>query len=360
LRRVFISDCEGPISKNDNAFEVMTHFVPHGDRIFAVVSTYDDALADVLKKSGYKAGDTLKLVLPFLKAYNLTDRAIRDFSAENLLLITNAKKTLRHMSSIAPTYIVSTSYEHYMRTLCRAMDFPFKNTYCTRLKLDRYNLAETEKEQLKQFCREIAQMSNLDIPPKARSLNDLSDDTRTIIERLDEIFWETIDEMQIGIIYSEVNPVGGCEKVESINDVVNKLKAKLTDVMYVGDSITDEEALRFVRENGGLAVSFNGNRYAIKNADIAIMSEDSITTAIIADVFIRLGKEETLSLVSNWSPQTLVKSLAEQELVNSFLRTHPLELPKAKIITEGNMENLARVSTEFRKKVRGVAVGRMG
>jgi hypothetical protein len=52
--------------------------------------------------------------------------------------------------------------------------------------------------------------------------------------------------------------------------------------------------------------------------------------------------------------------MVEQGLINSFLKTHPLELPKAKIITEGNMENLTRVSMEFRKKVRGVAVGRMG
>jgi len=360
LKRVFISDCEGPISKNDNAFELTKHFVPHGDRIFSVISSYDDALADVLKKSGYKAGDTLKLVLPFLKAHDVTDKAIRAFSAENLLLIANSKKTLRHVSSIAPTYMVSTSYEHYIRTLCRAMDFPFKNTYCTRLKLDKYNLAEAEKEQLKKLCQEIAQMPNLDIPPKAKGLNNLSNGTRTIIERLDEIFWETIDEMQIGIIYSEVNPIGGCEKVEAITDVANKLKAKLTCVMYVGDSITDEKALRFVRENGGLAVSFNGNRYAIENADIAVMSKDSLATAIIADVFIRFGKNETLRLVGNWSSQTLVKSLAAQKLVNSFVRTHRLELPKAKIITKENMENLARASTQFRNKVRGVAIGRMG
>jgi len=360
LRRVFISDCEGPISKNDNAFEVMTHFVPHGDRIFAVVSTYDDALADVLKKSGYKAGDTLKLVLPFLKAYNVTDEALRDFSAGNLILIANAKKALHHVSNIAPAYVVSTSYEHYIRTLCKAMEFPFKNTYCTRLKLDKYNLTETEKEQLKKFCREMAQMPILDIPPKARSFNDLSDNVRSTIERLDEIFWETIDEMQIGIIYSEVNPIGGSEKAEAINDIVKKLKVSLTDVMYVGDSITDEEALRFVKENGGVAVSFNGNRFAVRNAEIALISEDSVVTAIIADVFIRSGKDETLDLVANWSPQTLVKSMVEQGLINSFLKTHPLELPKAKIITEGNMENLTRVSTEFRKKVRGVAVGRMG
>jgi len=32
--------------------------------------------------------------------------------------------------------------------------------------------------------------------------------------------------------------------------------------MYVGDSITDAEAFRLMRDAGGLAVSFNGNGYA--------------------------------------------------------------------------------------------------
>jgi energy-converting hydrogenase A subunit R len=96
VRRIFISDCEGPISKNDNAFEMMSHFVPNGEKIFAVTSKYDDALADVLNRAGYKAGDTLKLILPVLKAYDATDKKMRDFSAQNLILINNAKKSLQH------------------------------------------------------------------------------------------------------------------------------------------------------------------------------------------------------------------------------------------------------------------------
>lgn len=96
MKKVFISDCEGPISKNDNAFEITSTFVPNGDRLFTVISRYDDVLAYVVKRPHYKAGDTLKLVLPFLKAYGVTDRKIREFSAKNLLLIQNAKENLRH------------------------------------------------------------------------------------------------------------------------------------------------------------------------------------------------------------------------------------------------------------------------
>ncbi|MGB4612149.1 MAG: energy-converting hydrogenase A, subunit R, partial [Methanothermobacter thermautotrophicus] len=31
LNRVFVTDCEGPISLNDNAFEAAAHFIPDGD-----------------------------------------------------------------------------------------------------------------------------------------------------------------------------------------------------------------------------------------------------------------------------------------------------------------------------------------
>ena len=61
VKRAFISDCEGPISKNDNAYEMTAHYVPHGNKLFTIISRYDDVLAEVLKRSGYKAGDTLKI-----------------------------------------------------------------------------------------------------------------------------------------------------------------------------------------------------------------------------------------------------------------------------------------------------------
>ncbi len=82
----------------------------------------------------------------------------------------------------------------------------------------------------------------------------------------------------------------------------------LSDVMYVGDSITDVEAFKLVRENGGLTVSFNGNNYAVRNAEIAVLSENSIVTAIIADVFCRQGKQAALKLVENWNLQSLERN----------------------------------------------------
>jgi len=360
VKRVFISDCEGPISKNDNAFEITSHFVPDGDKIFTIISKYDDVLADVLKRPQYEAGSTLKFILPFLRAYDVTDSKMRNFSAQSLLLISGVKDTLKHVREVAHSFIVSTSYEHYVRALCQAIDFPYKNAYCTKLSIDKYHTIEKEKAKLKEIAQEIAKMPLIEIPPEAKSLNDFSERDRETIGRLDEIFWKIIAGMESGKILSEVNPVGGGEKAEAVKDAAKKMDVTLANVMYVGDSITDAEAFKLVRENGGLAVSFNGNQYAVKNAEIAVLSEHSIVTAIIADVFSRFGKQQALSLAENWNPETLKKSPVNQKLLNSLFKLYPKKLPKVKIITEENMGILAKESSEFRKKVRGEAIGRLG
>jgi energy-converting hydrogenase A subunit R len=360
LKRVFCSDCEGPISKNDIAFEITSHYIPDGDNLFTTISRYDDALADIIKRPNYKAGSTLKFILPFLKAYGLTDQEMRELSAQNLVLITGIKDTLQHIRNKAYAFIVSTSYEHYIKALCQAVDFPYENTYCTRLNIDKYRITEEEKVKLKKIAQNIARIPKIKIPQEAKTVRDLSRKDQKTIEQLDEIFYKEIASMKIAKIFREVNPVGGSEKAQAVKDAARRTGVSLADVMYVGDSITDEEAFKLVRENGGLAVSFNGNHYAVKNTEVAVLSEHSIVTAIIADMFSRFGKEQTISLVENWNFEALKKSPANQSLVKRLLALYPRELPKVKIITSENMETLAEESSEFRKKVRGEAIGRLG
>ncbi|HEX9862429.1 MAG TPA: HAD hydrolase family protein [Candidatus Bathyarchaeia archaeon] len=360
MKRVFISDCEGPISKNDNAFEVTAHFVPNGDKLFALVSKYDDVLADVLKKRGYSAGSTLKLILPFLKAYGVTDRQMTEFSAQNLILIAGSRDTLQHVRAIAHAFIVSTSYEHYIRALCKALEFPYENTYCTQLSIDKHKLNPQEKSQLREIAGEIAQMTMVTIPPMAKDIKDFSSTDQATIGRLDDIFWNEIANMCIGSIFSEVKTVGGEQKAEAIQDAVKKLRTPLEDVMYVGDSITDVEAFKLVKDNGGLTVSFNGNQYAVKNAEIAVLSENSITTAIVADLFCELGRQPTLQVLENWNREALRKSMVNPLLIDRLFTLYPAALPKIQIVTTENMETLVKESSEFRKKVRGEAIGRLG
>ena len=158
-KKFFVSDCEGPISINDNAFELSNHFIDGGDKFFEIVSRYDDVLADVLKRQGYNAGGTLKLILPFLKAYGATNGNIIDFSKNNVHLIPGAIETLKFINSIMPSFIVSTSYYHYIMAVCNKTGFPIENTYSTKLDMDNIDINPKEIDIIKGYKEEIVKRS---------------------------------------------------------------------------------------------------------------------------------------------------------------------------------------------------------
>jgi energy-converting hydrogenase A subunit R len=358
--KVFVTDCEGPISKNDNAYELTCHFVPDGAKLFSVISKYDDVLADVLKREGYKAGDTLKLILPFLKTYGVTNRGMKAFSEKNVLLVAGARDTMQFVQRIMASFIVSTSYEHYLYALCKVIGFPFENTYHTRVDIDKYEITETETKTLKRIAKEIAAMPMIEIPKNARTLKDFSFRDQRAIKRLDEVFWRIIPKMSVGRMFCEVNPVGGKEKANAVREIVAKIGCDVDCVMYVGDSITDVECFQFVRKGDGLTVSFNGNEYAVREAEVAVMSENTVVTSILADVFARLGKEAVLELAEKWSFTALKKHKVTPTLLNRVHELYPNILPRVEIITADNKESLAKESIAFRKTVRGEAIGRLG
>jgi energy-converting hydrogenase A subunit R len=358
-RKIFISDCEGPISKNDNAYELTEHFIPDGDKFFALISKYDDVQADVIKRADYKAGDTLRLILPFLKAYSATNERIRKFSAANILLVPGAKDTLHFVRSIMPSFVVSTSYEQYMHALCDSVDFPYGSVYCTELDIGKYTMNGKEIESLKKFSKEIAVMAMIEIPDNATSLEDFSARDQGTIRRLDEIFWDEISEMESGRMLEEVNPVGGFEKANAVEEIAKKVNGNLCNVVYFGDSITDVQCFQLIKRNGGLPISFNGNSYAVREVEVAVLSDNTIVTSILTEVFNRLGKEGVLQLVEDWSYSALSKYSA-QRLRKHLLKLYPKTLPQVEVITPSNRERLMKESTIFRKTVRGEAIGALG
>jgi len=358
-KKLFITDCEGPISKNDNAYELTEHFIPDGSTFYALVSKHDDVQADIVKRQGYKAGDTLKLILPFLRAHGATNKKIRTFSTEHILLVPSAKDTLLFVQGIMSSFIVSTSYEQYTRALCSLVDFPYKNVYCTELNIDKYRIDEKEIEKLKQLKEEITKMPLIQIPEDASSLDDFSPRDQETIRRLDEIFWEEISAMKCGRILKEVNPIGGFEKADVVREIEGKTNSNLFNAMYMGDSITDAQSFRLVRENRGLTVSFNGNSYAIREAEVAVLSDNALVTSVLADVFNRLGKDYVIKLIEEWSYPAL-RRYCTPSLGNRMFELYPRILPKAEIVTPGNTERLVKESTAFRKTVRGEAVGALG
>jgi energy-converting hydrogenase A subunit R len=353
--RIFVTDCEGPISKNDNAMELTAHFVPQGKDFFALLSKYDDYLAYVEKRPGYKAGDTLRLILPFLKAFGATDERIEEFSRAHILLMPGAEDTLKFIRGMMPAFIISTSYEPYIKALCEVIEFPFQNAYCTKLTLDHYPLPQKEEEYLRQTAGEVAHMPMIEWREGASGLADLSSQGKKVVQRLNQVFWEELAGMKIGRVLEEVDPIGGEGKAQAVRAILQRSGADISEVMYVGDSITDLQALEMVKKGRGLAVSFNGNAYAIQGAQVACLGKDTVIISITAQLFAAGGAEGVIVLLSHWTDErTLQSAGVEEELL-----TH---LSNAEIgeITPDNQALWTEKSQQFRKQVRGVSIGSLG
>ena len=107
-------------------------------------------------------------------------------------------------------------------------------------------------------------------------------------------------------------------------------------------------------------VSFNGNSYAVKNAEVAVQSESNIVTAVIADLFCKYGKTQTLKALSAWNIETLKQNHVDEALLKQLTKLYPETLPKVQIVTTKNMDIIVKESSAFRKQVRGISIGRLG
>ena len=358
--RAFVSDCEGPLSKNDNAFEITTHFLPNGAYFFSLVSKYDDIQADVVKRPEYKAGDTLKLIAPFLKAFELTNKKIEEYSAKNLILIHGVREMLHTVRKRTPSFIVSTSYEQYLSAFCSLIDFPQSNVYCTKLDLDKYSIDAVEIEELKQLEEKITSLPMIEIPTGSTSLDQFSSKDQETIHQLDKIFWTEIPHMIVGTMLKEITPMGGIKKAYAVRDVAKRVNCDLREIMYVGDSITDAEAFETIKKEGGLTISFNGNKYAIRRAEVAVLSKNTMVIALLADLFSNVGKEGVLNLVTEWNYQSLEQYCSDKTLIKTVTHQPQKTLPHVELVSNRNMDRLSELSECYRKTVRGEAIGRLG
>jgi len=345
--RIYVTDCEGPLTRNDNAQEIAERFVPGGAEFFARLSRYDDFLADVVRKPGYNAGDTLRFVPPFLRAFSVSDDDVELFSAEQVLLVPAALKTLDAVSALMPAFIISTSYTPYLRALCDLAGFPFEHVRCTKLSLDAWAMPEDEAAWLREVQGQVLARPVIEIPDGARSSDDLSADDRETVAALDDLFWNQMEGRVSGAMVAAVRPVGGGQKLAALEEIVAAEGVEGGGVMYVGDSITDTPPLAAVRAWGGVSLSFNGNGYAIAAAEFAAASPNTEVQAQLAEAFAAGGRDAVEAAVRAWPKPK--KGTPARGRARATVG----------VVAE-EREALAQASAAARLRVRGERIARLG
>ncbi len=252
-------DLEGPLSPQDNAYELMKLF-PGGDKVFEVISRYDDLLT-LEGKPDYEPGDTLALIVPFLISHGIKEKDILTL-AETANLTPGAIELIAQLSSEKwRIFCISTSYEQYAFRIAARVGIPLQNVRCTTFPLDQFT-QELSHQELSLLQRIEATIS---------VLTPIKDDIK-IKEILDRFFWEELPQTTLGKLIQQVRPVGGQRKVEALSRFAQNENKALSEWVVVGDSITDFKMLKEVDRAGGLAIAFNANEYALPYATIGLAS----------------------------------------------------------------------------------------
>jgi hypothetical protein len=94
--------------------------------------------------------------------------------------------------------------------------------------------------------------------------------------------------------------------------------------------------LHWVKMNGGLAVSCNGDQEAVMTAEIAVTTGNSAILAILSEVFLQRGKEGVLEFVKDWDMKQVHtdKFLPYQPIINQFFSQEPESFPQLEIVAD--------------------------
>ena len=346
FEKSFITDCEGPLTLNDNAYELAVNFIQDGGELFKILSSYDDYLVDIVKKENYKAGNTLKLILPFFVVENLTNDDFIDFSQNNICAVPDSRFLLNYLKEAMNTYIVSTSYGQYIKAVSDYMEVPFENTYYTNVDVDGLELNKEEVQKIIEF--------------KDLILTNPED-----YELFDDILFNQILKMGIYEKIKDIEVVGGQGKKLAIDKIIEKDNINANEILYIGDSITDVEPLDFACKNNGISISFNGNEYPLKAAEIAIISPSAVTTAVIANIYAEYDKNKVLQFIKDYNFSKDLKKLFDDyninaDIKNKFFTAFTKNYPIIQIITDENYGELLKASKEMRNNIRSQDIGGLG
>ncbi|MEK9134827.1 MAG: hypothetical protein AAB451_00770 [Patescibacteria group bacterium] len=347
-----ILDLEGPQVINDNAQQIMVALAEKsglgkeiGERAYARFSGIDDVWGDchlIPQDPNYSSGHTLKVVLPFFKAMGADSRWLQDFSSKSLRVVPFVKEALTDLRRGCNVWMISTSYEWFVRAYCHKVGFNFSQTNCTRVTgFDEIPISATETAQLLGFMVSIARKPVVDY---YKETGDIVPEHQADYDEFTRFIWDKVYNMPVGRLLRTVHPVGQTQKREVMETVCQRFGIPKRRVMYVGDSQTDVQVVEWLKGEG-LTMMFNGKGRVFALSDIAYVGEDARMIAWVANHFAKDGREMTLAGIANLYKMSQGKS----DSIGDIIAT----------ITPANRKILEEQSLQKRKQFRGVAIGEL-
>lgn len=349
--RMLVTNLSGFLVKNNPTRDLCARFMRNGAHFYDVVARYDALTAYVLGREEATAGNTVKWVVPFLKANGATDYLVRQAYRESLQMLPGAEDALRYISKCLPTYVSTSMYEHGWMAVAERVDAPLCEVFCSRMDIDHVRFGRTDARKVREMGERI---TALRIPKIAYELNvpmEVHEDDVKIIRTMDDVLQNGIPGLPAMGLMESTNPVTSHRKAYQLLDIRKQTGFDLDSTMYVGGEDTDYQCLDLVRDAGGVALSFNGSDFAVRGCNVAVMSKDATVGAVIAALFNDRGIEAVLDLAANWERPYLKRcDFCDRNLLDRMLAAHPRKLPELYAVDRTNVDEIAAKSAEYRKK----------
>jgi len=367
VNNVCVWDLEGPISKIDFAAELsrLLNRKPILElqdfdfgTFFEMLSEYDDYLIEIpgvkeeLNIDDYQPGDTLRLVAPLYMSC-FSDKELIGLAEQNLGLLPGCIELMKILKKKWDVYIISTSYTHFAHTVAKNLNIPQDHVYCTELNLKKANESFLNIK------------SDVDFLVKNIFQQFLTNNKKlsTVLENLNEFFWGKRESDYIKAM-NQVQVRGGVRKELAVEIISKKTRVPISEIVALGDSITDINMLQRLKDEGGVSVSFNGNRFTVGRANVAITTVNNLGTLPIFEY-----KDSIESFLELWeknydhfcsSPRNIPDELISREIKNLFVKYQFVpEIEDLKNKSNRELDLIITKQEKMRKMVRGWA-GNLG
>ncbi|MFX1390323.1 MAG: hypothetical protein ACFE9Z_09695, partial [Promethearchaeota archaeon] len=297
-KKVCCWDLEGPITTIDFAADLSKKLSEKSklglnrdnmQEFYSMISHYDDYLVEspTLKKelgiSEYQPGDTLRLMAP-LYTSSLNEKILIKLARSNYGLLPGIQKLFNTIRQNWDVFIVSTSYTQFAYSVADFLGIPRNNVYATNFDIN--NL----KGNLKDINLSIDFLVRKLFQEYLRNNKDLV----SVIDNLNNFFWGGQNKDYVNLM-NKIKVRGGKRKEAAIERISLKTEIPISKMIVLGDSITDINMLQRVKDEDGIAVSFNGNKFSIIHANVALTTPNSLGVLPIFEEYDHFNK-----FLENW------------------------------------------------------------
>ena len=272
-------DLEGPISVIDFAADIGRMLSKKSEldlqdydmgEFFFMISNYDDYIIDIpgvkekLNIPEYQPGDTLRIMAPLYVAC-FSDNELIDLARKNLGLLPGCRDLMAILHENWDVFVISTSYTQFAHNVTATLNIPQDHVYCTDLNI----------KNLKKGLNNIDDTVDTLVRVIFQKYLDNDKNLDSVINDLNNFFWKGPETDYIKVM-NEVKVRGGKRKELAVEDISKRTNTPISKMIALGDSITDINMLQRLKDEGGIAVSFNGNDFTISRATVAVTTPNNL------------------------------------------------------------------------------------